>query len=50
MQALAKDLPWKLKDARVSEILIAVSISPIRWEIRNYQATLTHVQQSNIYT
>jgi hypothetical protein len=40
MQALAKDLPWQLKDSRVSEILEAVSISPNRWEIRNYQATL----------
>ena len=26
MQALAKDLPWKLKESRVLEILQAVSI------------------------
>lgn len=28
MQALAKDLPWKMKEPRVLEILQAVSISP----------------------
>ena len=28
MQALAKDLPWKLKESRVLEILQAVSIFP----------------------
>lgn len=27
MQALAQDLPWKLKESRVLEILQAVSIS-----------------------
>lgn len=30
MQALAKDLPWKLKESRVLEILQAVSMHNFR--------------------